>query len=289
MIRPPSNMPPNGPLNPNNLSNEEWEEALRQSVRTLPYPPTPDIADRVMARLGNERTPPRWQFQPLWVAALILAFLLGLWAVPPVRAAILEFLQIGAVRIWLVEPTPTTATFERETTATVPSSSIVAPTQQGVIATSTPLTSPLGLAGKTTLAEAEAQAGFSVRLPTYPTDLGQPDVVFYQELAGPTIVLVWMNPEQADEVQYSLHLIGNGAIAHKMSPPTVITTTVNGSEAAWMIGPYILAYGDGGEENWQSRYLVSGKVLVWTEGDLTYRLESDLTMDEAIRMAESLK
>jgi hypothetical protein len=35
--------------------------------------------------------------------------------------------------------------------------------------------------------------------------------------------------------------------------------------------------------------MVNANVLLWTEGDITYRLESSLPLDEARRVAESLK
>jgi hypothetical protein len=273
--RPSSNRPGNQPENP--LTHEEWEALIRQSAKALPYPPTPNIADQVTARLAGERSHramrPYASWRPLWVAGALLALLLGLWSVPPVRAAILEFLQIGAVRIWFTEPTP-------EPT--------LAPTTTPQ-ATPTPLQSLLNLAGATTPAEAEAQAGFSIRLPTYPTGLGPPDGVFYQEVGGPVVVLVWMNPEKSNQAEYSLQIFGEGAVVNKISPSVVMTTTVNGNPAAWTSGPYLLAYGSGREAEWEMRYLVTGHVLIWTEDGLTYRLESDLSMEEAIRMAESLR
>jgi hypothetical protein len=103
------------------------------------------------------------------------------------------------------------------------------------------------------------------------------------------VVLVWANPEQPQQAQYTLHILGNGAFANKTSPPVVMTTTVHGQQAAWTVGPYLLAYGAGGEAEWEMRYLVSGHVLIWEAGGLTYRLESNLSLAEATRMAESLE
>jgi hypothetical protein len=256
---------------PASQPEDAWEAFVRQSAATLPYPPTPDVSEKVVARLADRRAAPQHpilRLQPLWVAAVLLALLLGLWAVPPVRAAILDFLQIGAVRIWLAEPTP-------ESDSTAVSSSTTMPN------------SLLELFGRTTLADAEAQAGFAIRLPTYPAGLGEPDAVFYQELAGPVVVLVWMDDKQPEVPEYSLHILGNNASADKSNPPVVERTTVNGNEALWTNGPYLLRYGDSSE--WEFRYLISGRVLIWQEDGLTYRLESNLSLDEAVRMAESLE
>jgi hypothetical protein len=35
--------------------------------------------------------------------------------------------------------------------------------------------------------------------------------------------------------------------------------------------------------------MIEGHVLIWTEGEVTYRLETKLTLDEAIKVAESLE
>jgi hypothetical protein len=44
-----------------------------------------------------------------------------------------------------------------------------------------------------------------------------------------------------------------------------------------------------GERELKLRYLVQGHVLIWAEGGLTYRLESGLLLEEALRIAESLQ
>jgi hypothetical protein len=54
----------------------------------------------------------------------------------------------------------------------------------------------------------------------------------------------------------------------------------------WAEGPYLLQLSGGDID---LRRLVEGHVLIWTDGPITYRLETDLTLDEAVRIAESLK
>jgi hypothetical protein len=244
-----------------------WEEQVQQTARTLVYPPTPDIAGRVAERLRPARNR---RLHPAWALLVLLALLAGLWATPTVRAAILEFLQIGSVRIWLVEPTP-------------------APTTTMPVPTVTPISSLFDLFGETTLAAAAERAGFPIRLPGYPPDLGSPDGVFFQELGGPVVVLVWLNPQNTHRARLSLHILGEGAIVDKGQPALLATTKVNGKDAVWTTGPYMLSYRQRGGQEWDMRRLVeSGHVLVWAEGGLTYRLESDLSLEEAVRVAESL-
>jgi hypothetical protein len=269
--RPPHNQP----------SAQEWEALIRRRAGALAYPPTPDIAERVRLRLAREgRKRGALRRQLAWAAGILLALLIGLWSVPPVRAAILEFIQIGAVRIWLVEPAPTPppAPLTPATAAPTPTARL----------TPTVLPSLFNLAGATTLAEAERRAGFPIRMPTYPTELGEPDGVFYQDMNGPVVVLVWLEPEEPSQARYSLQIMRDSALVYKMQPPVVMSTTVNGNPAIWTHGPYLLAYQASSGTDWQSRYLVTGHVLIWEAEGLTYRLESDLSQDEAKRMAESL-
>ena len=37
------------------------------------------------------------------------------------------------------------------------------------------------------------------------------------------------------------------------------------------------------------RRLITGYVLIWRDGDITYRLETDLPLEEAVKIAESLR
>jgi hypothetical protein len=71
-----------------------------------------------------------------------------------------------------------------------------------------------------------------------------------------------------------------------MEPRTVGTAQVNGRPALWTTGPYILRLRGG---DMDSRRLIEGHVLIWEQGPLTYRLETDLELEEAVKIAESLK
>ena len=71
--------------------------------------------------------------------------------------------------------------------------------------------------------------------------------------------------------------------------------TVNGRRAIWAVGPYPLRFSNG---NLDFVRMVDGHVLIWTEGDplapgaragVTYRLETKSGLEEAIKVAESLK
>jgi hypothetical protein len=237
------------------------------------YPPTPDIAAYERWRLAPGQLPARGfntgasglaKLLAGAVAAMVLLLVVAL-LVPQTRAALLDFLDIGAIRIFADEE---------------PAEPLPAPDR-----------TLLDLAGATTLTEASDMVDFDVRLPAYPADLGQPGQVFVQELddpesAGQIVILVWLDPERPDEAQLSLYQIGAPFYGLKQAlQESIRTTTMNGQPAAWVEGPHRLQLLDGDYRDW---FFVPGSVLVWTDGELTYRLESGLAMEEAMRIAESL-
>lgn len=235
--------------------DEQLEAALRRAARALPYPPAPPI-QRLLPPAAAGRRIPRWAVS----LAVVGLALLTLLAVPAVRAGLVEFLQIGAVRILLG---PTAA----------PAPAL------------TPVPSLLDLYGQTTLADARRLVSFPIPLPAYPADLGAPDEVFLQFFDAPAVILVWFDRAEPGRVRLALHLLSAGGFAEKRQPPALRAAAVNGAPAVWTAGPYLLQLRNG---RYDAQHLVTGHVLVWTVGDLTYRLESDLPLDEAIKTAESL-
>jgi hypothetical protein len=276
-------------------TNEQLEMQLQAASQALRYPPTPDIARAVTRRL--EAHPGRSPTLRLaWVLAIALIVLASLLAVPTVRAQILEFLQIGVIRIFLVESTPTPTSLPP--TSTTVQSAVGIPTLPRPKPTTSPTSSPrpiltpvasvTDLAGETTLEAALQQADFPVMLPAYPPDLGAPDRVFLQDLSGQVLVLVWLDPADPDNVRLSLHqYVGRDNLTGlKYNPPVVRSTFVNGQQAVWATGPYFLELRNGQS---QMVRLIEGHVLIWADDGVTYRIETDMSLEEAIRIAESLK
>jgi hypothetical protein len=263
------------------------ERRVRNTARRLPYPNTPDLS-RVLTvqQAARRRDRSRIRQRTAWVAASVLVIiLLASLATPSVRAAVLEFLQIGVVRIFQVAPAPlpeapVTATPLPAVTGTPSRSHTPEPAPADLV-------SILDLEGQTTLEDARAKVSFPIRLPTYPPDLGSPDHVILQDHTGSVLILVWTLPEDPDQARLSLHTIQPGSwTVEKVKPVFVQETTVNGRAAVWAVGPYIVRLVNG---DLDVRRLIEGNVLIWTEGGLTYRLETDLPIEEAIRIAESLK
>ena len=279
----------------NELQQELFERQVLSISRRLDYPRTPDIAGSVMTKLtafpsrtgggvpqGRGEGRPRSISRRLaWSLTILLILFSSLMLIPPARAAIIEFIQIGVVRIFRAEPTPVSPPQEEFPSTMVPVTATPIPTSQPLI----PILERL--AGEMTLEEAEQATDYPILLPSYPPELGQPDHVFVQDADGAMTILVWTDPQEPDEVLMSLHFLPAGSWAIKKIEPTRIRdTTVNGQRAIWAIGPYPIKYSNGEIDFTR---LVNGHVLIWAEGDVTYRLETDVSLEEAVKIAESLE
>ncbi len=264
---------------PERNSLPDLEVRLAQAARSFPYPPTPNLSQAVLQRMAavEAAAPPRRQpvRRRLALILSILALLLAaLLVVQPVRAAVLDWIRLGAVRIFLVRPTPLPVpTLPPGTLTPIPNPS------------PTPLASILDLSGETSLADAQARAGFTIRLPAGDSS---PDRVYYQDLGGPVIVLVWLDPAQPAHPWLVLsETAASNVIFQKIQPASVVDTTVSGKPALWVDAPYLLITGSG-ETNF-SRLITASHTLIWTAGPLTFRLETSLDLPEAVRRAESLR
>jgi len=141
--------------------------------------------------------------------------------------------------------------------------------------------------GRITLDKAAEKVDFPILLPTYPSDLGEPDLVFAQEADGALVVLVWLDPQNHEKFKMSLHFIPSKSwVIRKFQPVVVEETQVNGLAAAWTTGPYPLLLQNGDIEVTR---LIDGHVLIWSDDTMTYRLETDLSLEEALKIAESLQ
>ena len=236
---------------------ERFAERIQGLAAGFRYPPTPDIA----ARLRPPRIRPIRRPRLAWAIAGAVVVLAGLLAVPEVRAAVVEIVKLGAVRIFLGGPTPTPL----------------------------PPTGHLSLSelpGETTLEAARESATIPVQLPSYPADLGPPDRVFLLREFGGIIVLVWANPDYPDFAHLALFEIPPGPIVNKLFPERIQSTSVAGRPAIWSSGDHFVELI---MESRQELVLVRGNVLIWSREGVTYRLETTLSLEEAIRIAESFE
>jgi hypothetical protein len=88
------------------MKEMDFEAQLRAMANGMEYPRTPNIAGSVSVRLRHATRPRLFSKAAAWSLTLTFILLSSLMLIPPARAAILEFIQIGVVRIFRAEPTP---------------------------------------------------------------------------------------------------------------------------------------------------------------------------------------
>jgi hypothetical protein len=262
-----------------NAAKDEFSQLVQAAADSFQYPGTPDIAltvrDRISTRPISRGIKPR--SYALATMMLLLVICAALLAVPSVRAAVLEFFQAGSIRIF---PRENTATLVPVTTPAITRTLPPTPTPADLIALE-------DLFGNTTLADVTTQATFTLKLPEYPPDLGEPDLVFLQDMDGAMVIMVWTSPDHPDQAELVLYQIAPGSwVGEKWGPITVEETQVSGLPALWAEGPYPMRLSFNRIEH---RRLITGHALVWERDGITYRIESNLSQAEAIKIAESLK
>jgi len=240
--------------------NSSFEKQVAQWAAAFEYPPTPDIAGKVRPLLTKSAPP---KVQPSRRLAWVLALLLlaaSLLAVPGVRAAIVEILRAGGITIFVGEET---------SVDDIP-----------------PLLSEQLPAFTEPITLDEAVARFpNVQLPT---ELPPPDdVLLHEEPVWDTaVIFLWRDEADPQEIGLSLYQIHLPQYAYKGSDMLEMTE-VNGKQAFWLVGPhYFRLRGSSSPEAW---LFVEGSVLIWWDGEVTYRLEGADSLEEALRIAESLQ
>lgn len=239
--------------------NSSFEKQVQEWAAAFAYPPTPDVAGRVRPFLTK---PTRQRLQPSRRLAWALALLLlaaSLLAVPNVRAALVQILRAGGITIFVGEET--------------------------AVDEMPPLLSEQLPAFTEPITLDEAVARFpNVQLPT---ELPPPDdVLLHEEPVWDTaVIFLWRDEANPQDVGLSLYQIQVAQYAYKGSEMLEMTA-VNGNQAFWLVGPHYFRLRDSSAEEW---LFVDGSVLLWWDGDVTYRLEGAESLQDALRIAESLQ
>lgn len=178
-----------------------------------------------------------------------------------------------------------------------------APTASGQLPTRSPATglpigSSLGIGVVVTLDEAATLVEFEPRLPTR-EGIGSPDVTFVAP--GGRLTLVWAARPGLPEISGAPGIgllvtefrgtVDTGMFEKQViEGATVEEVRVGGQPGYWLSNaPHGLIYRDpSGTYVEESRRMV-GDALIWRDGDLTLRLETSLGLEEAIRIAESIR
>lgn len=257
---------------PVRLSDPELERALRATGPRYPYPPTPNMAAAVRARLTAGALVTR-QRRPVWregwrvalAAAIVLVILGGAALInPATRDAIAHFFHVPGVVLSRV-PSP------------LPSPSNV---------------TSLNLGELTTMDQAASMVRFRI---VVPPQLGTPDAVYVdRSVPGGEVALAYkprtgvaLVPQTGLGVlvtEFRGDLIP-GFITKQVGPGTTVEeVSVNGDPGWWIAGqPHDIIVSDRSE-----RLRMAANTLVWEHGGVTYRIESGLTKAEAMRLAAGL-
>jgi hypothetical protein len=294
--------------------DEQLERALRAIGEQLAYPPTPDLARNVQARLAAG-PPARRSALASWFAApfvrrLAFALVLSIALVgavlvlsPGVRNAVAD--RLGVPGIVIEYATPTAAVIQPSVTPTTANAPAGTPATPGTSTQPTTTPTPasvgerLGLGRRVTLEEARAAVSFTVVLPSDPS-LGPPDEVYLglPPLSG-QVSLVWLpRPGLPEASTTGVGLLVtqfragiDGGFAKKIpSDKTIVRSViVNGRSGYWIEGePHNFFYDHPGGTI-PERPRLAGNVLLWEQGGITYRIEGPRTLEEARRIAESLR
>jgi hypothetical protein len=265
------------------MPHDELEARLADLAAVLAFPPTPDLATAVGARLRSpaaelETRPRLLPFRRSVRRSLLLAAALALLVVGGAFAVRfgLELLSIE------FGPLPTSA----------PASA--SPHPPGAIGANLRLGRPV------TLEDVSAAAAFDVLVPQ---NLGQPDAVYLGDAALRGQVAFVYAPR--NDLPRSDLLGGAGllvtqnqggpdpGLAHKIadtSRATVEPVDVDGAPGVWISGdPHLFWYmAPDGTLIDESRRLV-GDTLAWERDDVLYRIEGAITLSHALEIARSMR
>lgn len=270
---------------PRTATDSEMEQRLRRLAGRLDYPPTPDLVGVIQARIGAGRA--RWwqRRRPmprlaLAAAAAILTAVAVVLALPAGRDAVAERLGLKGVSV----------TYQDQQTAT-PQPRVVEPT-----VTAGPIGQGLGLGEVVALGDAPGRVSFPILLPSI-EQLGLPDAEYvgatppggrvslvYRArdglpLTAETGVGLVLTEFRGEFTPFIQKVIGQGTRIEQV--------TVNGRTGLWIEGqPHTILFRDSTGQIREERSRLAGNTLLWEQDGLTLRLESSLTKDEALRIAE---
>lgn len=225
------------------------ERELQALAAHVDFPEERDLAPAVRARL-SPRGPRRRRALVLVLAAVLLAVAVA-FAVPPARSSILRFFHLQGATIEVVDRLPEVK----------PSSSLE-------------LGTPL------TLSEARRTLRFR---PLSSSLLGKPDRITWD---GHQLWYVY-----GDTRLLVSQLLASGVpvyIKKVVEPGTRITpVVVNGQTGFFLSGARHFLYMAPTRIVLDERIRLARNTLLWEHGPLTLRLEGDLTLAEALRIARS--
>jgi hypothetical protein len=155
----------------------------------------------------------------------------------------------------------------------------------------------MGLGERVELADVDARAGFDVRWPNDPA-IGPPDAAYIDVTKGGQVSLVWATrPDLPATLEPGVGLllsqfrgeVDAGVFSKLVNGGTTVERLpVSDGQGYWLSGDSHILFWKGADGFIDDGRRWVSDVLLWSVGDVTYRLESALGRDEAIRLATSL-
>jgi hypothetical protein len=252
----------------------ELERTLGAIGAELQYPATPDIAPIVAERVRDRRPPARRPARRSLAIALALVLVgagAAFAAAPSVRHTVLDWLGLRSVHIHRVPKLP----------ALPPG----------------PAGGDLGVGTRTTLAGARSHASFPLLVPRalplgeiYVADapVGKRVSLAYAPRRGlprspdthvGVLITEFRGEQPAGFLQKTL---GPGTTARNV--------TVNGDPAVWISGrPHEILYRTPGGQVNSDTLRLAGNTLIWRHGGVLVRIEADVPLATALRIARSTR
>jgi hypothetical protein len=226
----------------------ELERALLLLGRELDFPAEPDLRSGVRERIERKRRVRRALV--FAVALVVVAFGIAM-AVPDARSSILRFFHIGSATVERVHTLPPAG--ER------------------------PLAAGLGPTLSRHDAEARSGVPLVVSGVTPTRYYAQPGLIAtLLEYRGKPVLLAEMGGDQA-------------ALTKKfVTPETRVEPAEIGSNGLWIEGGRHVLIWQAGTATFQRVSRLAGNVLLWVEGDRTFRLEGDLTKGQMLQLARDI-
>lgn len=226
------------------------ERELRALASFVDFPAERDLAPAVRARLSPSRRHRRALV--LVLAALVLAVAVA-FAVPPARSAILRFLHLRGARIERVDRLPEVRT-----------------------------RTPLDLGIPVSLADAAETAGFE---PLRSSLLGDPDRVTWDG------AMLWFRYGNVRLLVSQFRGSERIELVKKLVEPrtTITPVSVLGQQGYFLSGATHFLYLAPTDLIRDERVRLVRNVLLWQHGPLTLRLEGDMTVGQALRIARSFR
>ena len=245
------------------MTYDDLARDLSALGRTVQTPPASTLTAAVLERVSSLPTPApsraaqvrrsladaagRWRRR---LTIVLVAVLLALLATPPVRATVADWFGFAGVKV-----------------------------EQGPdLGDDAP--PPPTVDDNASLTQAAGLVGFA---PLVPAELGAPDAV---EVSDDRVMvsLGWSTAEGAMRID---QFDGRLDFSIAKTSPGVEYANVGGTDALWFERPHeVVVLAEDDTPRTETARL-AGHTLIWPVGDLTMRLEADVTLERAIEIAES--